>query len=125
GAVVGNRGGRRRREVVEGEHWSANHALPNADAEVKPAPGTRPEFTPLERHYRIDINTIPPAINKDDWRLKISGLVDRTLAFTLDDLRGKYEPLHQFITLECISNTIAGDMCGTTPWKCHIAQRRL
>src|SRR5215468_7146155 len=74
GAVVGNLAvGRRRREVteVEGERWSANHALPNAAAEVKPAPGTRPEFTPLEQHYRIDINTIPPAIKKDNWRLKV------------------------------------------------------
>ena len=67
--IVGNLVGRRRREVVKGERWSANHALPNADAAVKPAPGTRPEFTPLERHYRIDINTIPPAIKEDDWRL--------------------------------------------------------
>ncbi|HKC86266.1 MAG TPA: molybdopterin-dependent oxidoreductase, partial [Blastocatellia bacterium] len=125
GAVVGNLVGRRRREVLEGERWSANHALPNADAEVKPAPGTRPEFTPLERHYRIDINTIPPAINKDDWRLKISGLVDRPFAFTLDYLRGKYEPLHQFITLACISNPIAGDLIGTTRWTGVSLQRLL
>ena len=25
--------------------------------------GTRPEYTPLEQHYRIDINTIPPTID--------------------------------------------------------------
>jgi DMSO/TMAO reductase YedYZ molybdopterin-dependent catalytic subunit len=124
GAVVGNLAGRRRTEVVEGERWSANHALPNADAEVKPAPGTRPEFTPLERHYRIDINTIPPAINKDDWRLKISGLIESPLAFTLDDLRGKYEPLHQFVTLACISNPIGGDLIGTTRWT-GVSLRRL
>ncbi len=115
GAVVGALAvGRRRRTVVEGERWSANHALPNAAAEVNPAPGTRPEFTPLEQHYRIDINTIPPAIKQDGWRLKISGLVENPLAFTLDDLRGKYEPSHLFITLACISNPIGGDLIGTT-----------
>src|SRR5262249_55339742 len=37
GAVVGALVvGRRKREVVEGERWSANHSLPNAAAEVKP-----------------------------------------------------------------------------------------
>jgi DMSO/TMAO reductase YedYZ molybdopterin-dependent catalytic subunit len=117
GAVVGNLVvGRRRRDVEEGERWSADHILPNAAAEVKPAPGTRPEFTPLEQHYRIDINTIPPAIKEDAWRLKINGLVERPLALALDDLRGKYEPSHQFITLACISNPIAGDLIGTTRW---------
>ncbi len=126
GAVVGALAvGRRRRTVVEGERWSANHALPNAAAEVNPAPGTRPEFTPLEQHYRIDINTIPPAIKQDGWRLKISGLVENPLAFTLDDLRGKYEPSHLFITLACISNPIGGDLIGTTRWTGVSLQRLL
>ena len=125
GAVIGNLVGKRRREVVEGERWSATHALPNAAAEVKPAPGTRPEFTQLEQHYRIDINTIPPAIKEGDWRLKISGLVESPLAFTLDDLRGKYEPSHQFITLACISNPIGGDLIGTTRWTGVSLQRLL
>jgi DMSO/TMAO reductase YedYZ molybdopterin-dependent catalytic subunit len=126
GAVVGNLvAGKRKREVVEGERWSAAHALPNAAAEVKPAPGTRPEFTPLEQHYRIDINTIPPAIKIDGWRLKISGLVESSLAFTLDDLRGSYEPSHQFITLACVSNPIAGDLIGTQRWTGVSLQRLL
>jgi DMSO/TMAO reductase YedYZ molybdopterin-dependent catalytic subunit len=127
-AVVGNLAiGRRRREGagVEGERWSANHVLPNAAAEVKPAPGTRPEFTPLEQHYRIDINTIPPAIKESDWHLKVSGLVESPLALTLDDLRGKYEPSHQFITLACISNPIGGDLIGTTRWTGVSLQRLL
>ena len=126
GAVVGAFvAGRRRREVVEGERWSANHDLPNAGAEVKPAPGARPEFTPLEQHYRTDIDTIPPAIEKGDWRLKIGGLVETPLAFTLDDLRDRYEPSHQFVTLSCISNPIAGDLIGTTRWTGVSLQRLL
>jgi hypothetical protein len=31
----------------------------------------------------------------------------------LDDLR-RYEPMHQFITLACISNPVGGDLIGTT-----------
>ena len=46
------------------------HPLPNAGVSIKPVSGTRPEFTPLEQHYRIDINTEPPMIREDQWRLK-------------------------------------------------------
>jgi DMSO/TMAO reductase YedYZ molybdopterin-dependent catalytic subunit len=95
--------------------WSKTHVLPNASAAVKPAPGTRPEFTPLERHYRIDINTTPPKVDGMIWRLKIGGLVQNPLSFTLDELR-RYEPMHQFITLSCISNPVGGDLIGTTRW---------
>jgi DMSO/TMAO reductase YedYZ molybdopterin-dependent catalytic subunit len=106
------------------ELWSATHPLPNADASVKPVPGTRPEFTPLERHYRIDINTIPPTINEQQWRLNVTGLVEKPLALTLDDLRS-YDPLHQFITLACISNPVGGDLIGTTRWTGVSLQRLL
>ncbi len=108
----------RRRErpaIAEREFWSATHPLPNADAPVKPAPGNRPELTPVPDHYRIDINTAPPVVPEESWRLKIGGLVEQSLAFTLDDLR-RYEPSHQFITLSCISNLVGGDLIGTTRW---------
>ena len=95
--------------------WSSTHPLPNADAAVKPVPGTRAEFTPLERHYRIDINTIASAIDPEQWRLNIDGLVEKSLALTLDDLQ-RFEPVHQLITLSCISNPVGGDLIGTTRW---------
>jgi DMSO/TMAO reductase YedYZ molybdopterin-dependent catalytic subunit len=104
--------------------WSTTHLLPNASAAVKPAPGTRPEFTPLERHYRIDINTIPPAVDGQQWRLKIDGLVEKPLALALQDLR-RYPPSNQFITLSCISNPVGGDLIGTTRWTGLSLQRLL
>jgi len=119
GAVVGDLAEVNRREMMPAirpqELWSATHPLPNADAAVKPVPGTRPEFTPLERHYRIDINTIPPVIDEQQWRLNVTGLVENPLSLTLDDLR-RYAPLHLFITLCCISNPVGGDLIGTTRW---------
>ena len=116
GAMVGILSERHSRMKLEGlMPWSATHKLPNAGAAVKPAPGTRPEYTPLERHYRIDINTTPPKIDGMMWRLKISGLVEKPLSFTLDQLR-RYEPMHQFVTLSCISNPVGGDLIGTTRW---------
>jgi DMSO/TMAO reductase YedYZ molybdopterin-dependent catalytic subunit len=126
GAVVGALSqSRRGREAMAagGERWSAANALPNAGAAVEPAPGTRPEYTSLEQHYRIDINTIPPRIDEQQWRLKVGGLVEKPLALTLDELRS-YEPMHQFITLSCISNPIGGDLIGTIRWT-GVSLRRL
>ena len=104
-----------RRAGAVGARWSDGHPLPNAGALVTPVPGTRPEFTPLENHYRVDADTRAPVIDEHRWRLKIGGLVDHPLELTLDDLR-REEPLHQFVTLSCISNPIGGDLIGTTRW---------
>jgi DMSO/TMAO reductase YedYZ molybdopterin-dependent catalytic subunit len=90
--------------------------LPNADDPVMPAPGTRPEYTPLEDHYQIDINSRPLEINESEWRLRITGMVDNPLALALDDIRENYDPLHQYVTLACISNPIGGDLVSTTRW---------
>jgi DMSO/TMAO reductase YedYZ molybdopterin-dependent catalytic subunit len=128
GAVVGKLAEEKHRKMMPAgrpeELWSATHPVPNADAAVKPVPGTRPEFTPLERHYRIDINTISPTINEEQWRLNITGLVEKPLAMTLEELRS-YEPLHQFVTLACISNPVGGDLTGTTRWTGVSLQRLL
>lgn len=98
------------------EPWSASNALPNADAAVLPAPGTRPELTPLADHYRIDIRTQPVVINEAEWRLSIGGLVDTPVEMTLADIRDNYESISHFVTLACISNRVGGDLTGTTLW---------
>lgn len=99
--------------------------LPNVDNAVSPAPGTRPEYTPLDQHYRIDINTGgPPRIDLENYTLKITGLVEEPLELTLDEIRG-YEPMSQYITMSCISNRLAGDLISTTLWTGTSMQRIL
>ena len=129
GALVGEFAEARRKESAmmaasEPIRWSATHPLPNASLAVKPAPGTRSEFTSLENHYRIDINAIPPKVDEQRWRLKTTGLVEQPLSLTLEQLRG-YEPMHQFVTLSCISNPVGGDLIGTTRWTGVSLQRLL
>lgn len=105
--------------LAEGEGaqpWSASNTLPNADDVLVPAPGTRPELTPLADHYRIDINLVPPTVNEADWALKIDGLVDTPVDLTLDQIRSNYAPISQFVTIACISNRVGGDLIGTTLW---------
>jgi DMSO/TMAO reductase YedYZ molybdopterin-dependent catalytic subunit len=102
--------------TMQANQWSKNHPLPNAAATVQPVPGTRPELTPLEKHYRIDIDTTPVRIHEAGWKLKVGGLVEEPRELTLDDLRRKYPSTDQFITLSCISNPVGGDLIGTQRW---------
>lgn len=92
------------------------NTLPNSDADLTPAPGTRPEYTPLDEHYRIDINLRPPVIDGATWVLPITGLVENPIELTLDDFHNRYEPMDQYITLACISNRLGGDLTSTTRW---------
>ncbi len=94
---------------------AAGEALPAGEL-LTPAPGTRPEYTPLEDHYRIDINLTPPVVDGETWALPITGLVKNPVRLTLNDLMTKYESMDQLITLSCISNTIGGDLISTTRW---------
>lgn len=128
GAVVGSVSSRRTaRELAfsSGERpWSATHALPNAGARVRPVRGTRSEITPVARHYRIDINTQPPALDGEQWRLRVAGLVGEPRELSLRQIRA-FEPMHQFVTLSCISNRVAGDLISTTRWTGVSLQRLL
>ncbi len=92
--------------------------LPARPGAVEPVPGTRPEYTPLEDHYRIDINLTPPQIDGATWRLPVQGLVNSPLMLNLNSFYLQHfgEPMNQFVTLACISNAIAGDLVSTTRW---------
>lgn len=89
-------------------------ALPVAG--LQPAPGTRPEYTTPEEHYRIDISARPPRIDGATWSMPITGLVDNPMTLTLDDLQDNYDPVSYIVTIGCISNPIAGDLISTTKW---------
>ena len=90
--------------------------FPNADSPVKPVPGTRPEYTPVADHYRVDIDLSPPQIDAASWRLRIRGLVTNPVTLTLDQLKTGYRSSDQFITLSCVSNPVGGPLIGTTLW---------
>jgi DMSO/TMAO reductase YedYZ molybdopterin-dependent catalytic subunit len=90
--------------------------FPNAGDPVMPAPGTRPEYTPLKDHYQVFIRTEPEQVDGERWRLEVTGLVDRPLRLTLDELRSRY-PLHdQYVTIACISGRVGTGLIGTTLW---------
>ena len=95
---------------------SPKSPFPNAGDLVMPAPGTRPEYTPLKDHYKVFIRVEPTVISGDTWSLPISGLVGSMASLTLDDLRNNYEPRDQYVTISCISGRIGTDLISTTQW---------
>lgn len=115
GALVGGQPGEG--QVVDELPASASDGdLPNISDSLQPAPGTRPEYTPLDDHYRIDISSRPPVIDSNEWRLEVTGLVDNPVSLSLQDLYDKFDRVDRFITLSCISNRIGGTLISTTKW---------
>ena len=95
---------------------AVNKQLPNQDDPVMPAPGTRPEYTPLKDHYKVFIELEPTEIDPATWVLPVTGMVGTPLSLTLDDLRENYPAREQYVTLSCISGRIPTSLISTTQW---------
>ncbi len=108
--------GRRSRQITEQPISDQGPPLPNTNDPILPAPGTRPEYTPLEDHYKVFIELQPSVIDGDTWTLPITGFVDNPLSLTLNELRQSFNAREQYVTLSCISGRIATTLISTTRW---------
>lgn len=66
--------------------------------------------------YRIDTALQTPAIDTDDWSLRITGLVDREVELSYTDLLAR-DLVDQVVTLSCVSNEVGGDLVGNAVWR--------
>lgn len=111
----------RMREVVAGRE---DVVLPSPiDSQPGPAPGDRLTVdgiselvTPNEDFYRIDTAISVPRVDLDTWTLKISGMVDRPIELTFDDLLD-LPMVERFVTLSCVSNRVGGNLVGHARWQ--------
>lgn len=90
--------------------------FPNAGDPVQPVPGTRPEYTPVDDHYKVFIELTPENIQEENWTLPVTGLVDNELNLTLQAIRENYPARSEYITLNCISGRIPTTLISTTYW---------
>jgi DMSO/TMAO reductase YedYZ molybdopterin-dependent catalytic subunit len=74
------------------------------------------EATPNDQFYRVDVNIITPAVDPKTWNLAVKGLVNNPLTLSYDQLKA-LPSVEQYATLECVSNTIGGDLISTALWK--------
>jgi DMSO/TMAO reductase YedYZ molybdopterin-dependent catalytic subunit len=78
-------------------------------------PGITPIVMPAERFYRIDTALLTPRVDVATWTLRISGMVERELSLTYDELVG-LPTLEQYVTIACVSNVVGGDLVGNALW---------
>ena len=73
------------------------------------------EVTPNETFYRVTKNLIDPEVDRAAWRLSVDGLVATERTHTLDELEALLG-VSEFVTLECISNEVGGDLISSAKW---------
>ena len=79
------------------------------------AAGAVPFYTPNADFYRVDTALTVPNVDAATWSLRISGMVDRPVTLSFDDLLAR--PLvERDITLTCVSNEVGGPYVGTARW---------
>ncbi|MBU1802318.1 MAG: molybdopterin-dependent oxidoreductase [Actinobacteria bacterium] len=77
--------------------------------------GVAPWMTPANDFYLIDTAFSKPMITPQEWTLRIHGMVDQEITLTYDDLVQR-ELLEDWVTLNCVSNPIGGELVGNAWW---------
>lgn len=119
-AVLGSLG-RRLEARFSAADSRAAITLPRPDVAAPEVPvgaqaeAAAPLFTPNVDFYRIDTALTVPQVPAEGWELRVTGLVDRELRLSYDDLLSRSVEEHD-ITLTCVSNTIGGELIGTARW---------
>ncbi len=93
---------------------SSAQALP-AQGDALAVEGISELVTPTADFYRIDTAISVPRVDLDSWTLKISGMVDRPIELTFDDLLD-LPMVERFVTLSCVSNRVGGNLVGHARW---------
>ncbi len=71
--------------------------------------------TPNSNFYLISKNFVDPTVDEDNWRLRVTGLVDTPRDVAYADLLAM-QAQDQLTTLTCISNEIGGDLISNAKW---------
>jgi hypothetical protein len=95
--------------VIQADDPLALFAELDAEEIITPVLTSTPDF------YHVSKNIIDPTVSADGWTLKITGLVDKEIEFTHDQLVER-ATVQKITTLCCISNQIGGDLIGTAQW---------
>jgi len=109
--------------IARSESVRETMGLPRAATTVPPpsaaasldVPGITPIVVPNSEFYRIDTALVVPRPDPLSWRLNVTGMVDRELSLSMDDLHAM--DLHErYVTIACVSNRVGGDLVGNAKW---------
>jgi DMSO/TMAO reductase YedYZ molybdopterin-dependent catalytic subunit len=74
--------------------------------------GAVPAITPASEFYQVSKNFEDPVVSSRGWTLQVNGLVARPLRLNLQALEA-IPGVTQVVTLECVSNTVGGNLMST------------
>jgi hypothetical protein len=74
-----------------------------------------PWRVPNQDFYRIDTALVVPAVDPQEWTLRIHGLVDREITISYRELL-KRQMTEAWVTICCVSNPVGGDLIGNAWW---------
>ena len=114
------------RSLLDARHGDDVVVVSRLPAALEPAPplatgqelaveGITPLVVANDDFYRIDTALIVPRVKLDTWRLEVTGMVDRPLEFTYDELL-EMPLFEQHVTIACVSNRVGGDLVGNALW---------
>ncbi|WKG06589.1 molybdopterin-dependent oxidoreductase [Mycolicibacterium sp. HK-90] len=89
---------------------------PPIPAGVQPKNVALPSFvTDSADFYRVDIALSVPQLSRQEWSLRIHGMVDREITYSFADL-DRFEAVEKVVTLTCVSNPVGGDLISNGVW---------
>jgi DMSO/TMAO reductase YedYZ molybdopterin-dependent catalytic subunit len=99
--------------VLPGAGDSAGRLPSNAELGVD---GVTPFQISNSDFYRIDtaLGRVPQ-VQADSWELRVTGMVDRELTITFDELLSM-PSIERWVTLSCVSNPVGGPYAGNALW---------
>jgi len=65
--------------------------------------------------YRIDTALQVPSVNADEWRLRVTGMVEQEVEIGFDELLA-LPLIETAVTLTCVSNEVGGGLIGNAVW---------
>jgi DMSO/TMAO reductase YedYZ molybdopterin-dependent catalytic subunit len=73
------------------------------------------EQTPTSEFYVVTKNVIDPTVDAGTWLLSIAGVVSSPTRYSYADLQA-LATIDEFVTLECVSNEVGGNLISTAEW---------
>ncbi len=77
--------------------------------------GTTPWRVSNDVFYRIDTALVVPAVDPEEWTLRIHGMVDKEIVLTYRELLDR-QLSEAWVTICCVSNPVGGDLIGNAWW---------
>jgi DMSO/TMAO reductase YedYZ molybdopterin-dependent catalytic subunit len=79
-------------------------------------PQLSPVIVPNEDFYRIDTALSVPNVDLTEWKMTITGMVDRPYSISYYDLLDM-RSVERDVTLSCVSNDVGGGLVGNARWQ--------